>query len=257
MKTTQLAAQLYTCRALLKTPADIAVTLRRVRAAGYTAVQVSGMGPIAGEELVRILDGEGLTCCATHEPSDVILNEPSQVVERLAKLGCAFTAYPFPNGIDLADAGAVQAWISRLDHAGSVLASAGQTLCYHNHHQEFRRLDGRTILDLIYAGTKPANLQGEPDTYWVQFGGGDPVAWCEKLAGRLPLLHLKDYMVDAQNNVTMCEVGAGNLDFMRIVAAAEESGCQWFIVEQDICPGDPVDSLARSYRYLAENICET
>jgi hypothetical protein len=57
MKTTQLAAQLYTCRDLLQTPPDIAKTLRRVRAAGYTAVQVSAMGPIPGEELKRILDG--------------------------------------------------------------------------------------------------------------------------------------------------------------------------------------------------------
>ncbi len=256
MKTSQLAAQLYTCRDLLRAPRDIATTLRRVRAAGYTAVQLSGMGPIAEDELVRILEDEGLECCATHEPSDVILAEPARVVERLAKLGCSYTAYPFPSGIDFSDASAVEKWITRLDYAGSVLAAAGQTLCYHNHHQEFRQLAGRTILDLIYAGTKPANLQGEPDTYWVQFGGGDPVAWCEKLAGRLPLLHLKDYMVDAQNHVTMCEIGAGNLDWPRIVAAAENSGCQWFIVEQDTCPGDPVDSLAISYRHLAENICQ-
>lgn len=254
MNTSRIAAQLYTCRDLLKTPADIARTLHRVREAGYTAVQVSGMGPIAEEELVRILDGEGLVCCATHEPSDVILDSPQKVVERLGKLGCRFTAYPFPNGIDLAAVAVVDDWIARLDRAGAVLAAAGQTLCYHNHHHEFRKLGGRTILERIYEGTKPANLQGEPDTYWIQFGGGDPVEWCERLSGRLPLLHLKDYMVDASNNVTMCEIGEGNLDFRRIIAAAEKSGCEWFIVEQDTCPGDPVDSLAKSYAWLAENI---
>lgn len=256
MKTTQLAAQLYTCRDLLQTPADIAATLKRVRAAGYRAVQVSGMGPVAEEELCRILDGEGLVCCATHEPSAMILDEPQRVVDRLRKLGCAYTAYPFPAGIDLGSREAVDLFIAKLDAAGAALAAAGQTLCYHNHHQEFRKLDGRLILDLIYEGTRPGHLQGELDTYWVQFGGGDPVAWCERLAGRLPVIHLKDYMVDAHNNVTMCEIGAGNLDFARIVAAAETSGCQWFIVEQDTCPGDPVDSLAQSYRYLADAICE-
>ena len=60
MKVTQLAAQLFTCRDILKTPAEIAATLRRVRAVGYQAVQVSGMAPIAEDELLRILDGEGL-----------------------------------------------------------------------------------------------------------------------------------------------------------------------------------------------------
>ena len=255
MKTTHIAAQLYTCRDLLQTPTDIARTLHRVREAGYTAVQVSGMGPIAEEELKRILDGEGLVGCATHEPSNVILDQPQAVAERLAKLDCRYTAYPYPNGIDLSDAEAIRQWIARLDEAGAVLAKAGVTLCYHNHHHEFRKLGGRTMLDLIYEGTRPEHLQGEPDTYWIQYGGGDPVAWCEKLSGRLPLLHLKDFMIDAANNIAMCEIGTGNLDWPRITAAAEKAGCRWFIVEQDTCPGDPVDSLAQSYRYLASEIC--
>ncbi len=256
MKTDQIAAQLYTCRDLLKTPEDIARTLRRVRAAGFSAVQVSGMGPIAEEELMKILDGEGLVCCATHESGDNILGQTSAVIERLAKLRCRYTAYPFPSGVDLSDAASVDALISALDRAGEALATAGQTLCYHNHHQEFRKLGDRTILERIYTGTQPANLQGEPDTYWVQYGGGDPVAWCERLAGRLPLIHLKDYAINDDCTPVYCEIGAGNLDFRRIVDAAERSGCKWFIIEQDTCPGDPVDSLAQSFRYLAENICQ-
>ena len=35
-----------------------------------------------------------------------------------------------------------------------------------------------------------------------------------------------------------------------IIQAAESSGCKWFIVEQDVCPGDPVESLAISYAYV-------
>jgi len=256
MKTAQIAAQLYTCRDILKTPSEIAATLKRLRAAGYRSVQVSGLGDISDDELVRILDGEGLTCCATHEPSDVILEEPERVVQRLQRLGCRYTAYPYPKDIDMGCAQSVQNLINKLDKAGATLAAADLTLCYHNHHLEFRKLDERLILDLIYSGTRQRHLQGEIDTYWVQFGGGNPAEWCQKLSGRLPLLHLKDYMVGADNNVTMCEIGAGNLDWNVIVQNAETSGCQWFIVEQDTCPGDPVDSLAQSYRWLQEKICE-
>lgn len=252
MKTTQIAAQLYTCRRLLQTPAEIAATLARVRAAGYTAVQLSGLGPIEDAELVRILEGEGLTCCATHEPADVILSDPPRVIARLHRLGCRFTAYPYPAGVDLADAAAVEAWISKLETAAQALAAEGLTLCYHNHHHEFRKLGARTLLDLIFE--KAPSLQAELDTYWVQHGGGCPIAWCRKMDGRLPLLHLKDYVVNHENKPTFCEVGAGNLDFEAIVAAAEASGCQWFIVEQDETPGDPVDSLAQSFRYLATYI---
>ncbi len=255
MKTSQIAAQLYTCRDLLQTPADIARTLHRLRQAGYEAVQVSGMGPIPEEELVRILAGEGLVCCATHESSAVIRENPQAVVERLAKLGCRYTAYPFPQGVDMGDRASVMQLAADLDRAGAVLRAAGQVLCYHNHQHEFRKMDGRTVLELILDATRPENLQGEIDTYWVQFGGGDSAAWCERLAGRLPLIHLKDYMIDAENKPVYCEIGAGNLDFPGIVAAAEKSGCEWFIIEQDTCPGDPVDSLATSLGWLRENVC--
>ena len=85
-------------------------------------------------------------------------------------------------------------------------------------------------MDYIYQNTKPENLQAEIDTYWVQYGGANPVAWCEKLTGRLPLLHLKDY---------------------GIPPAAEASGCEYYIVEQDTCPGDPFDSIKKSYDYLS------
>ena len=75
MKKSQIAAQLFTLRDFLKTPEDIAASLRKVKQIGYDAVQVSGMGPVAEEELVKILDGEGLICCATHEPGKKIVEE--------------------------------------------------------------------------------------------------------------------------------------------------------------------------------------
>ncbi len=254
MKTTQIAAQLFTCRDLLKTPADIAKTLHRIREIGYTAVQVSGMGPIPEDELTSILDGEGLVCCATHEGSEGILNNPEKVVERLQKLRCKYTAYPYPANVDLGSEASVDELIGKLDAAGAVLAAAGQVLCYHNHNHEFRKLGDKTVFERIFENTSPAHVQGEPDTYWVHFGGGDNVEWCERLAGRLPLIHLKDYMTTSENKPNYCEIGAGNLNFAKIIPAAEKSGCEWFIVEQDVCPGDPVDSLAQSFRYLTENL---
>ncbi len=48
----------------------------------------------------------------------------------------------------------------------------------------------------------------------------------------------------------MMEIGNGVLDWPAILSAADDAGCEWFIVEQDVCPGDPFDSIAQSYRYL-------
>lgn len=254
MKITQVAAQLYTCRDLLKTPADIAATLKRLRKVGYTAVQVSGLGPIAEEELLAILEGEGMTCCATHENGQEILENTQKIIDRLGKLKCAITAYPYPAGVDMASVASVDAMIAGLDAAGAKMAAAGQVLCYHNHNHEFRKLEGKTILERIYARTHPAHLQGELDTCWVHYGGGENVEWCERLAGRMPIIHLKDYMTNSENKHQLCEIGSGNLSFKKIIAAAEKSGCKWFAVEQDTCPGDPVDSLEISFRYIQEHL---
>lgn len=251
----QVAVQLYTVRDFIKTPAEIAAALKKIRAIGYEAVQVSGMGPIAEEELVKILDGEGLTCCATHESGPVILDTPEKVVERLQKLNCRYTAYPWPGGITMTEAAGVRELARKLDLSGAVLRKAGQVLTYHNHGTEFMKFDGELSLDIIYNSTSPENLQGEIDTYWVQFGGASPLTWCKKLKGRLPLIHLKDYGISKEDKPMMSEIGYGNLDWKEIIPAAEEAGCQWFIVEQDVCPGDPFDSLKKSFDYIAGNLC--
>jgi sugar phosphate isomerase/epimerase len=256
MKSSQIAAQLYTVREYLKTPGDIAESMRKVKSIGYEAVQLSGLGPIDEFELVKILDGEGLVCAATHEDSVQILERPEAVVERLRKLGCKYTAYPFPSGIKFDTTDNLNAFTSALNHSGKVFHDAGMVLTYHNHAIEFQRVDGRLALDAIYEDTDPRYLQGEIDTYWVQCGGGNPVEWCERLAGRLPLLHLKDYGMSSPSTPAFFEVGRGNLNWRKIIDTAEKGGTEWFIVEQDVCPGDPFESLKISLDYLKENICE-
>ena len=128
---------------------------------------------------------------------------------------------------------------------------AGRVLTYHNHATELMHLGEQTVLDYLYQQTDPRHLQGEIDTYWIQYAGSDPVAWCQKLSGRLPLLHLKDYQITAKNLPDFAEIGYGNLNWKAIIAAAETSGCEWFIVEQDACPGDPFDSAKKSFDYIA------
>lgn len=256
MKRNQVAAILYTLRDYCKTAEDLRETLRKVRAIGYEAVQVSGIGPIDPKIVRELLDEAGLVCCATHENGDVVRKDAASLVEKLKILGCNITAYPYPAGVDFNDKSSVAALIADLSAAGKVFATAGQTLCYHNHAHEFYRTEDGIILDDIYARTDASTLAAELDTYWAQAGGANPVAYIEKLSGRLPALHMKDYAVGPDGKPFFAEIGHGNLDFKAIIAAAETAGCKWFIVEQDVCPGDPFDSLAKSWKYITENLCE-
>ncbi len=247
-----LAAQLFTCHDYTKTPKDIAETLKKVKKIGYDAVQISALGPIDPKELAAMLDGEGLVCCASHDGGEDLFNKTDALIEKLHTVKCPYVAYPWPHTRPDSE----ESWIAlakRLDAVGAKLREAGITLCYHNHNIEFTKFNGRTALDIIYSASCADNLQGEPDTHWVQLGGANPVSWCKKLAGRLPLLHMKDtaYIVDKP---MMTEIGNGNLEWKKIVKAADEAGCRWYIVEQDVCPASPFDSLKQSYDYIKSEL---
>tara|TARA_R100000027_G_scaffold6505_2_gene5140 strand:+ start:6372 stop:7148 length:777 start_codon:yes stop_codon:yes gene_type:complete len=252
MKISQIAVQMYTLRDFTNSVEDFTETCRKIAEIGYQAVQISAVdfSVISTEQVKSICAEHGLTICATHAPSPQVIDEPEKVVEDLAALGTKATAYPFPAGIDFGSEESIATLIKKLDHSGKVLADAGMVLTYHNHAQEFRKLGGEVILERIYNETDPKNLQGEIDTYWVQVGGADPVAWCRNLKNRLPLLHLKDYRINEENKPEFAEIGQGNLNFPAIIEAAEQSGCEWFIVEQDRCNGDPFECLKTSFDYL-------
>ena len=252
----QVAVQMYTLRDHLTTAADLQRSLEKVAAIGYRSIQYSGPRPVAEREIAQRAADVGLTINSSHDTPDEILEAPERLVERMTALGVKLTAMPFPRGVDLTSTASVDAFIDQMNASGEVLAKAGMTLTYHNHNHEFRKLEGEVILDRIYRRTEPRFLQGEPDTYWIQIGGGDPVAWCEKLQDRLPMLHLKDLKTNEDNKPEFAEIGNGNLDFPRIVKAAEASGCQWFIVEQDTTPGDPFDSLAQSLAYIKAHLLD-
>lgn len=257
-KLEQFAVILYTVRDFLKTQEDAKATFRKLADIGYKAVQVSGMPAdlFTEEELVQELEAAGLKAIATHEPGPAILNETDKVISRLKKLGVKYTAYPYPANVDYKDPASITELIKALDAAGKKFADAGLVLMYHNHHHEFYKAPGETKypLERIYDETDPKHLQGEPDTYWVQAGGGSPVGWVERLSGRIPVIHLKDYRLDEDLKPIFAEIGQGNIDFPAVIKAAEKAGCQYYVVEQDVCPVDPFESLAISFKYIKENL---
>ncbi len=254
----QIAVQLYTVRGQMKTPAEVAAALKKIANIGYRAVEFGQLPAMPVDDLAAMLSDSGLTCCSAHGTGAAnILDDPAAAAEVVEKLDCQSIAYPHPSGIALGAIDDVLAFAKRLNTAGEVYHGAGISFAYHNHSVEFQRVGGRLILDVIYEETDPRYLQGEPDTYWIQYGGGDSVEWCRKLAGRLPLLHMKDYKITPEDRPTFAEIGHGNLDWKKIVAAAEDSGCEWYIVEQDRCDGDPFDSLEMSFDYIRDTLCSS
>ena len=117
-------------------------------------------------------------------------------------------------------------------------------------------MTGAAGLEILFDESDPRYFLAELDTYWIQHGGGDPVAWIERVSGRMPVVHLKDMVMlsepgQARPRQAMADVGAGNMNFAGILAACQRAGVEWYAVEQDYPQGDAFDSLAVSLRNLA------
>ncbi len=244
----KIAAQMFTLRDFTKTPADIAATCAKVRKIGFEAVQASALGPIEPEEFARILQSEGLTCCATHVGFEQLKENPQKVAEEHHLWGCQHTAVPAMPGNFRSAEGFAQ-FARELNALGKIYRPLGLTVSYHNHAFELTRYGQATGLEILYKNSRPSRVKAELDTYWIQYGGGDPAAWITRLGKRQPLVHLKD-MGFVDDKIVMAEVGEGNLNWPAILKALKRVQTQWYIIEQDICSRDPFESLRISLEHL-------
>ncbi len=250
MSSTVLAAQMYTVRDFTKTPADIATALKKVKALGYDAMQISAFGEIDPTELKTMADGEGLTICATHTGYERMRDDPQAVIDEHLIYDCKYPAIGgLPQSYREAGGDGFKKFAQEASEVARKLAGAGLTFGYHNHSFELEKFGDRTGLDILFEESDPDLFQLEIDTYWIQHGGGDPAAWIRKAKGRADLVHVKDMAMKGREQ-HFAEVGEGNLNWPAILDACKEAGTRWYIVEQDRSQRDPFESLGISLRNL-------
>lgn len=245
----EIGAQFYTIRNECKTLEGLAESLKKVADIGYRTVQLSGVCDYDPQWMKQQLDQNGLRCVLTHTPAGKLTAETLQVVGDHQTLDCPYVGlgwYPFD---DAQNAGYDQFLTDYLPVA-RVLKENGLYFMYHNHDQEFKKIGNQVVLEKLLDDV-PADLMGFTlDTFWVQAGGGDPAQWLERLAGRIPCIHLKDFAYGRK----MAVIGEGNINFDRVFEKAEAGGTKYMLVEQDDCNGeDPFECLRRSYQYLRAN----
>lgn len=236
------ALQLYTVRDPMEK--DVAKTLEAVKAAGYDFVELAGTGGLSPMEFRRLLDGCGLIAVSAHVGLQDLVQNVELVTDVAQTIGYKYLVFSW-NAPD------AQGWLDaaqQADEAGEALRLAGLQLCYHNHAHEFAPLDGKCVLDAIMDNTAPENLAAELDVYWVRDAGLDPVGQIRKYGDRCPLLHIKDMTVAEPHTFT--EVGRGAIDMPAVFQVGREIGVEWYIVEQDLSAGDPLESARISAQYM-------
>ncbi len=246
-----IGAQAYTVRAYTQTERDFRITMGRIAAIGYRAVQLSAIGPIDPKIIREICDENGLDIVLTHTNPERVLTDTEGVIKEHEILGCDYIGLgSMPDRYRSAD------WLPQFakDYLtpAKKIRDAGKLLMYHNHNFEWEKLpDGKTMWEILL-DSMPAECMGVTlDTYWVQAAGADVYHWIEVLQDRIPCVHLKDMAVKGFEQ-RMAAVGEGNMDFPKILALLARLGkTKHLLVEQDNCYGDsPFACLKRSYDYL-------
>ena len=243
-----IALQLYTVRD--ETARDFMSTLHRVAEIGYAAVEFAGYGHLSSSAMATLLADTGLQAIGSHVGLPALEKNFAYEINYCLDLGCPLLVVPSieerwrtPKGI--------QRLSAILNEYGCRAQEHSVTLAYHNHDFEFRpATTGELLIDQLIAGTDPALLKLELDIFWAAFAGADPIGFINKHSERIVALHLKDMTPDRK----FIEVGDGTLDITGITKAAQASGTNYFIVENDSPSIPSLASARRSFENIHRSI---
>ncbi len=218
-------------RATLKAVADAGYA--NIEAAGYKDAKFYGMST---QEFKSLLNELNLNPVSTHH-SEVTLENADKTMADVKAVGFEYFVVPIPpmghfkseSGV-MSMTGGAENLARILDILGEKANKAGLKLLYHNHDFEFMKdSDGVVTIDYLLENCNPDHVNFQMDLYWVTKAGADPLAYFEKYPNRFKIWHVKDMDDEGQ----FAPVGKGKIDFAKILAKKEQSGMQYYMVEQD------------------------
>lgn len=257
----KLAVQMFTLRNHTETAADLMKCFQRISAMGYSAVQLSGIRcmngdqpEVTGADVKEMMEETGLTCIATHRKWDDFVGNLEAEIAYHKTIDCDFAAIggipqsAYPSTLD-----GYRQWIEDAQPVIEGLKQEGIRFGHHNHSREFFRPErhGMSLEDVLIEEGGP-DLMMELDLYWIAHAGVNPERILERCHGRVPVIHLKDKeALPETNDCIIAAIGEGGMDWKSIIAACEAAGVDWYAIEQDTCPRDEFDCLQSSWDYLS------
>jgi sugar phosphate isomerase/epimerase len=255
-----IAIQLYTVREPAKK--DLAGTLSKLHDMGWEYVQWSGMPDLPADKIRAALDAAQLKAISAHVTIEPLEKDFDAAVRGWKTVGVDHLAIgSMMNG----NKSNLDAWlrgVKRLAAVGAKLREEGIRFAYHTHGPDFQKYTGdpRRKIDIMLETASDENLLAEFDVAWVYVGSvnsgcAGPADYLRKYKGRTPVIHVKDLKpLKKGGKVQFTPLGQGVQNWKEIIAAAHESGVEWFAYEQDNGEGSPFDWARQSLEFLNKNL---
>ena len=258
-----VGVQLYTLRNDIAK--DAKGTIQKVAALGYKEVETFGyrdgkffgMSPSEFKSFLKSVDLKSPS--GHYVPGGFFMAENWQekwkpLVADAKTVGQKYVTIPYLEDTYRKSADQYKALAEKLNEAAKITKDAGLKLAYHNHDFEFKDLGGQSGFDILLKETDPKLVDFELDLFWAVKAGHNPVDLFKASPGRYAMWHVKD--MDNSEKKTFTEVGNGTIDFKTIFANEKVSGMKHYFVEQDVCPGPPVESISKSIDYIRKNLLD-
>ena len=265
----KVALQIWSIRDELDKDMDAA--LKAVKEMGYDYVEFGDCYK-TGEEMAELLKKHDLKCVSIHQPHHLILENPEEKIAYFKAVGTKFVVLPHMGHFGHKGGERYEEITKEIIEVGKLLKENGIQFLYHNHDFEFDKYEGKFLLDWLFETIPEEYLQPEIDTCWVAYAGYDPSAYLRQYAGRLGIVHLKDFVCskyangpvyslmgvddadikrEADSDFAFRPIGQGVQNFPEILKACEECGAEYVSVEQDMATtASQLESARQSREYL-------
>lgn len=261
-----VAVQLFSLRN--EAAEDLRGTLAKVKEMGYDGVELAGLYEREPEEIRAMCEAAGLIPISAHVGMERILRKPYFAFEPYVRVGCKYVVIPYSPLENFPHSPNYKYAKRNIATCVEAAQDLGLKVLYHNHKHEFVKHGGKYLLDEFLCDFP--DIATEFDVAWVDASGDDPVRRIRDYKGRVPIVHLKDYYGEKGEEYYALialddhgeppspkgreyrPLGQGIVDIPAVVKAAEESGAEWFVVEQDdATPGmTPLECAEASIKYL-------
>jgi sugar phosphate isomerase/epimerase len=230
---------------------DFAGTLKQIAAIGYKTIELcsppsymtSGFAPLAkmkAAEVRKTIEAAGLRCESCHYQFQELKDSLDERVAYAKELGLKqmiVAMFGLPENATLADWAKAAGELNKL---GERTKAAGIQLGFHNHHFEFKEIDGVLIYDKLMSELDPKFVKMQFQVAVISLGY-QAATYLTKYPGRFISLHLADWSATEKKPVP---VGAGVVNWEKLFAAAKIGSIQNYFVEMNL------DAMKASYPFL-------
>jgi sugar phosphate isomerase/epimerase len=225
---------------------DADLALGRVKAAGFTAVELAPLPPgLTPESLAETLARRNLAVVSLHGDLPTRAN-----IDLLAKIArecrCSTVIWHgWPRDPRFDSLAGVLDLISACNETGKFTRDHGLRFGMHNHWWEFEPLEGKLPIRLLHERLSP-EIFWQLDVYWAQTAGAEPTDVLSELGSRIGSLHLKDG--PTVHGEPMTALGRGKVDIPGILRGLSHP-VDW-VIELDECATDSLEVAQQSRLYL-------